>query len=91
MAGDVAAFVQRRSVRRQRDLGVGQRDEHLVVDVNLGSGAARLLRMVGGDERNRLAPVADGVDCQDRLVGYLQAVDLATRHVLMRQHRPHTG
>ena len=37
--------------------GVGDRLEHLVVDLDAGAGAPRRLGMVGGDERDRLALV----------------------------------
>ena len=39
-----------------------------------GGGAARLLGVLGGDDRDRLAEVADAVDREHRLVGELEAV-----------------
>ena len=42
-------------------------------------GAARLLGMLGGDERDRLAEVEDAVDREHRLVGELEPVALLAR------------
>ena len=41
--------------------------------------------MVGGDERDRLAEVADTVDREHRLVAELEAVALLARDVRVRQ------
>ena len=57
-------------------LGVDDRLERLVVDDDPLRGAARLLRMLGGDDRDGLAEVADAVDREHRLVGELEPVRL---------------
>ena len=80
----VAGRVQRLGVDRL--LGVGDRLERLVVDLDLGGGVAGGLRVVGGDDRDRLALVADLVPRQHRLVGDLEPVRLAAGHVLVREH-----
>ena len=85
----VAARVQRLGVEGQ--LGVGDRLEHLVVDLDLGGRVAGGLRVVGGDDRDRLALVADLVPGQHRLVGDLEPVDLAAGHVLVREHGVHAA
>ena len=48
--------------------------------------ATRLLGMIGGDERNRLAVVEDTVDREHGLVGELEPVVLLAGHVLVREH-----
>ena len=57
-----------------RALHVGDRLERLVLDADPLGGAARLLGMLGGDERDRLAEVEDAVDREHRLVGELEPV-----------------
>jgi len=47
--------------------------------------------MIGSDQGDRLALVADLVERQHRLVGHLHAVGLGSGHVLMREHRMHAG
>ena len=74
-----------------RALHVGDRLEHLVLDPDCGSRTARLLRLLGGDERDRLAVVADAVRGEHRLVCELEAVRLLARHVGVREHGVHTG
>ena len=91
VAQQVAGRMQRRRVGRERVLGVGQRLEHLVVDLDPVGGAARGLGMVGGDDRHRLALVADLGEREHGLVVMLEPVRLAPRHVLVRQHRVHAG
>ena len=49
-----------------RALHVGDRLERLVLDPDRGGGAPGLLRLLGGDERDRLAEVADAVDTRAR-------------------------
>ncbi len=85
-AQEVAAVVQRRRIRRHRPLGVGHGFEHLVVDRDRGGRPARGLRVVGGDDRDRLALVADVAPGEHRLVGELEPVRLAPGHVLVREH-----
>ena len=62
-----------------RALHVGDRLELLVVDDDALGGAAGLLGMLGGDERDRLAVVEDAVDREHRLIGELEAVRLRAR------------
>ena len=85
----VAARVQRLGV--EGELGVGDRLLDLVVDLDLGGRVAGGLRVVGGDERHRLALVADLVPGQHRLVGDLEPVHLATGHVLVREDGVHAA
>ena len=42
--------------------------------------------MLGSDEGDGLAEVADALEREHRLVPELEAVELCTRHVLMREH-----
>ena len=62
-----------------RALHVDHRLERLVLDPDRRGRAARLLGLLGGDERDRLAEVADAVDRQHGLVGELEAVGLLRR------------
>ena len=89
VAQQVAGRVQRVGVERL--LGVGDRLEHLVVDLDLGGRVAGGLGMVGGHDRHRLALVADLVEGQHRLVGDLEPVDLAAGHVLVREDGEHAA
>ena len=68
-----------------RTLGIDDELERLVLDDDRLGGAARLLRMLGGDEGHRLAVVANAVDGEHRLVGELEAVGLAAGNVLVRE------
>ncbi len=72
-----------------RALHVGDGLERLVLDDDPLGGAPRLLRMIGGDERDRLAVIEDAVDREHRLIRELEAVRLLARDVLVRQHRVH--
>jgi hypothetical protein len=65
--------------------------ERLVLDAYAFRRAARLLGMVGGDERDGLAVVEDAVDREHGLVGELEAVGLLARDVLVGEHRVHAG
>ena len=65
--------------------------ERLVVDADPLGRAPRLLGMLGGDERDRLAEVANAVDRQHRLVGELEAVVLLAGDVRVREHRVDAG
>ena len=89
VAEQVAARVQRRRGGVERRLGVGERLEHLVVDLDLPGRRARGLGVVGGDERDRLALVADVLPGEHGLVLDLQAVGLAAGDVLVGEHRVH--
>lgn len=70
----VAAGVQQRRVRRGRGGLVGDDGQLLVLDLDLGGGAARGLRVVGGDEGHGLAVVAYDAVGEDRGVLDLQTV-----------------
>ena len=91
VAQQVAGGMQRRRGRIERVLRIDQRLQHLVVDLDPRSGVPRRLRMVGGDDRHRLALVADLGERQHRLVVVLEPVRLAARHVLVREHRVHAA
>jgi hypothetical protein len=65
--------------------------ERLVLDADPLGGAARLLRMLGGDERDRLSEVAHTLGGEHRLVLKLEAVPLLAGDVLVRQHAVHPG
>jgi len=101
-AEDVRALVVAEAVARgrvllvkrlllSRALRVDDRLERLVLDLDPLGRAARLLRMLGGDERDRLAEVAHPVDREHRLVGELQAVGLRARNVRVREHPVNAG
>ncbi len=74
-----------------RALGVDDGLERLVLDDDRLGRAARLLGMLGGDERDRLAVVADAVDREHRLVGELEPVGLRARDVGVREHGVDAG
>ena len=75
----------------QRADRVGDRLPDLVVDDDPRRGRPSGLRVVGGDQRHRLALVADDVDGQHRLVGQLEPVDPLAGDVVTGQHRLHAG
>jgi hypothetical protein len=75
----------------QRGARVGDRLQHVVVDVDAGGGQPGGLRVVGGDQRHRFALVADDVEGQHRLVGQLEPVDLLARHVVGGEHGGDAG
>ena len=89
----VAAGMEQRRLGRRLDraVHVGDGLRGLVVDLDEGGGAARGLGMVGGDDRDRLALVADAVAGEDGLVGDLEPVGLRAGHVLVREDREHAG
>ena len=75
------AVRHRRPVRVERlllgrALHVDDRLEQLVLDPDRGGGAARLLGLLGGDERDRLAVVADAVAREHGLIRELEPVGL---------------
>ena len=92
-AGIVAVAVpHRRAVGVERlllgrPLGIDDELERLVLDPDLLGGPAGLLRVLGGDERDRLAEVADAVDREHRLVGELEAVELRAGDVVVGENR----
>ena len=91
VAQQVARRVQRRAGRVERALGIGQRLEHLVVDLDPLRRRARGLGVVGGHDRDGLALVADVLPREHGLVGDLQPVGLAAGHVLVGEHGLHAG
>ena len=88
-AQHVAALVQGRGERRHRLLGVADGVEHLELDGDQVRGLARGLGVVGGDDRDRLALEAHVAPRQHGLVGELEPVGLAARHVGVREHGAH--
>jgi hypothetical protein len=74
-----------------RPLGIDDRLERLVLDANPLGGAARLLGMLRGHERNGLAEVAHAFVGEHRLVLELEPVALLTGNVFVREHRVHTA
>ena len=60
----------------RRALGIDDRLERLVLDLDPLGSAARLLGMLGSDKRHGLAEVADAVDREHGLVGELEPVRL---------------
>ncbi len=74
-----------------RPLHVGDRLERLVVDRDLLGRATCLLRMVGGDQRHRLAEVPDEVAREHRLVAELEAVALLAGNVSVGEDGVHAG
>ena len=85
---EVARPVHRRGVGVHRPAGVGDGGQHLVVDLDPLGRPAGGLRVVGGDERDRLALVADELRGQHRLVGVLQAEGVVPGDVVGGEHRP---
>ena len=73
----------------RRPPGVGDRLPRLVLHPDRRGRPPRGLRVVGGDQRDRLPLVAHLVDGEDRLVLALQPVELLARHVLVGEHRDH--
>ena len=67
-------------------LHVGNRLERLVRDVDPFGRTTRLLRMLGRDDRHRLAVIEDAIDGEHGLVGKLEPVPLGSGHVLVREH-----
>lgn len=88
----VAAFVDQDRVRCGRGRLVRDDRQFDVVDLDLGGGAARGLRVVGGDERHRLTVVPDLAVGEDRGVLDLQAVVLHRGgQVVVGQHGVDAG
>lgn len=81
----VAALVDEDRVRRGRGQLIGDDREFAVLDLDLGGGSARGLRVVGGDDRDRLAVVTDLAVREHQGVLDLQAVVLHVgRQVVVR-------
>ena len=72
-----------------RPLGIDHGLERLVLDADRGGRASRLLRLLGRDDRHRLAEVADAVAGEHRLVGELEPVRLPAGDVVVREHGVH--
>ena len=72
-------------------LGVDDRLERLVLDADGRGSPPRLLGLLGGDDRDRLAEVAHAVDREHRLVAELEAVQLVAGDVLVREHGVDAG
>lgn len=88
----VAALVDKERVRRGRRDLVGDDREFPVLHLDLGGGAAGGLRVVGGDDRDGLAVVADLAVGEDRGVADLQAVVAHLgRQVVVRHDGVDTG
>ena len=87
--GDVAVGMQSRCVIRERFLGIAQRFQDLVLHPHRLRRAPGMLGMVGGHQRNRLAPVTHDIHRQHRLVADLEPEHLAPGHFLVREHRLH--
>ena len=89
-AQHVAALVQGRGGGCHRLLGVGRRGSSTSYSTAISvRGLARGLGVVGGDDRDRLALEADVAPRQHGLVGELEPVGLAARHVGVREHGAH--
>ena len=89
VAGSRVPVVDRRLLGRA--LGVDDRLQRLVRDHDLLGGAARLLRVLGRDDGDGLAEVANAVDREHRLVGELEPIGLGARDVGMREHGMDAG
>ncbi len=72
----------------KRRLRVNERLADFVGDDDGLRCPARRLGMVGGNSGDRLAVVADDVGGEDRLVGLVEPVGLAARHVLVGDDGP---
>ena len=83
-----APRVQR--LRLGRTLHLGDGGKLLIDDADRGGGSARLLWMLGRDEGDSLAEVADTFGRKHGLVGELEPVGLLPRNVIMGQHRMDT-
>ena len=101
MADDVRARVVAVPVSHRRTLGVQRRLlegalhvhhglERLVLDDDPCRGSPRLLRLLGGDERDRLAVEAHALGGEHGLVGELEPVGLAAGNVGLRQNGVHS-
>jgi hypothetical protein len=88
VAGSRVLVVDRRLLRRA--LHVDDRLERLVLHPHLLGGAPRLLRVLAGDQRDRLAEIADAVDREHRLIGELEPIRLRARHVGVREDCVHS-
>ncbi len=74
-----------------RLLGVDQRFQRFIADVDGGHPAAGVLGVVGGDDRHRLAPEAGDTVGEHRLVGVLQAEATGAGDIVDGEDRGHAG
>ena len=91
VARHIPVRVKPRCFRPERVLGLRHRTQDLVFDAHLLRGTSCLLGMVGRDQRDRLAPVADKVEREHRLILDLEAIELHAWHVLVSEHRVNAG
>ena len=75
----------------ERGFGVGDRVELLVNDGDSVGCATGGLGMLGRDDDDRLALVADLIPGEDRLIRELEPVGLLSRNVLVGEHGPYAG
>jgi len=87
MARHVAARMELWRFRQQRLLWIRDRLQHRVLDLHLVRGPACLLGMLGGDQRDCLAPIAHHVGRKHRLIRDLEAIGVLARHILEGEHR----
>ena len=87
VAQDVAVGMDRWVIAGDRRLGIEQRLQHLVGDVDGRQRPPARLRMIGGDGGDGLPDVADVVAGEHGLVGGDQPVRLLARHVGGGDHR----
>ena len=74
-----------------RALRVDKRLERLVLDANPLCSASSLLRMLRGDERNRLPEIAHALVGEHGLILKLEPITFLAGDVLVRQHRVDAG
>src|SRR5215210_28656 len=86
---EVAGGVQLGRLLGHRLLGIGQGFEYLVLHCYLLSRAPGSRGVVGGDDGDGLALIADVFPGEHGLVGDLHPVDLASRDVLVGKHGVH--
>ncbi len=91
VAEDVAELVHLRCVRFQRGLHVVNARKRRVLDRDQRGCCSRLLERLGGDERDRLAFVADDAAGEDRLVAELEPEVFPARYVVREQDGEHAG
>ncbi len=91
MPHQVAGPVHRRCVVVHGPPGVGDGGQHLVVDPDPLGGPAGGLGVVGRDERDRFALVADELRGQHRLVGVLETEGVLPRDVVGGEDRVTPG
>ena len=91
VAEHVAVGVDVSRLRPQSHLGIRQRLEHVVLDLDRRDGPRSDLRMVRGDGRNRLAVEQRHLVREDRLVVVFETVGAAAPQVVVGDDRVHAG